>query len=112
MQMRGSVFPTPQIVHRNDNILKVYLDISLNSNDHVHETHIFKCPGWVDTGPDFAFAIHANKAIHNIPNVVVAVLPEEEGFQVEATDGLVLIEQLDWWYFVHLPPLEKAILAG
>ena len=56
-------------------------------------------------GPDFSLSVHPQELCHNSPDVVMAVLFEEQRPQVEAADSLVLVEQLDRADLINLPPL-------
>lgn len=70
------------------------------------ETYILKSPGGVNNGFDDALLPQLHDAFHGTVSTLRASLLTQQMAQVESSQRFVLIKQLDWWYFIHLPPLK------
>lgn len=68
-------------------------------------TYVLKSPGRVDAGADLAVRVQLDQLVHDLLHVLVLALLVEKMAQLEPSDGLVLVVQLDGTNLVHLPPL-------
>lgn len=68
-------------------------------------TYVLKSPGRVDAGADLAVRVQLDQLVHDLLHVLVLALLVEKMAQLEPSDGLVLVVQLDGANLVHLPPL-------
>lgn len=67
--------------------------------------YIFERPNGVDDGLDLSVFEQSKDFVDDVLHVSRAVLLVQQVAQVEAREGLVLVEQLDRRDFVDLPPL-------
>jgi hypothetical protein len=70
-------------------------------------TYIFKRPGGIDDRADLAVRVQLDKFVHDVPDVLVLALLMEKGSELESSDCLVLVIQLDWANLINLPPLQR-----
>jgi hypothetical protein len=76
-------------------------------------SYILEGPGGVDDGLDLSILVHGEDVVDDVLYVDRAVLLVQQVTQVEAGEGLVLVEELDRRDFVDLPPLiEREIVIS